>query len=422
MDGVGALESPDLPSDHGAPHPSRRSLQSLDWFVFFVADVQTGFGPFVAVYLTTEKWTQVDIGLVMSVAGLVSLIGQVPGGALVDAARSERVVAAVGVAMIGAAALAYALLPIFPIVLAAAATQAAASCVLGPAIAAISLGLVGHAAIGERFGRNARFASVGSGISAAAMGAVGYFLTAQSVFFVTACLLVPALFALRRLSASEIDPERAHGLAPEETEPKAPIGLKSLIARRPLIIFGCCILLFHLANAAMLPLMGSVLTMRSAQWATVMIGACMVGPQLVVAAFSPWIGRQAERWGRRPLMIVGFAALPVRGLLFATVSNPYLLVVVQLLDGLTAASFAVMVPLTIADLTRGTGRFNLTQGMVGMMTGLGASLSPTLAGYVSDTFGSRYAFMSLAVIALIGLISVCLLMPETRGTKPARSA
>jgi MFS family permease len=422
MDGVGALERSDLPADRSAPHPSRRSLQSLDWFVFFVADVQTGFGPFVAVYLTTEKWTQVDIGLVMSVAGLVSLFGQVPGGALVDAARSERVVAAVGVAMIGMAALAYALLPIFPVVLAAAATQAVASCVLGPAIAAISLGLVGHAAIGERFGRNARFASVGSGISAAAMGAVGYFLTAQSVFFVTACLLVPALFALRRLSASEINPERAHGHAPEEIEPKAPIGLKSLIARRPLIIFGCCILLFHLANAAMLPLMGSVLTMRSSQWATVMIGACMVGPQLVVATFSPWIGRQAERWGRRPLMIAGFAALPIRGMLFATVTDPYLLVVVQLLDGLTAACFAVMVPLTIADLTRGTGRFNLTQGMVGMMTGLGASLSPTLAGYVSDAFGSRYAFMSLAAIALLGLISVCLLMPETRGTKAARSS
>ena len=158
-------------------------------------------------------------------------------------------------------------------------------------------------------------------------------------------------------------------------------------------MFGASILLFHLANAAMLPLVASVVTMRSGQWATVLIAACMVGPQLVVALFSPWVGRQAERWGRRPLLIAGYAALPIRGFLLAAVTDPYLLVAVQLLDGLTAAVFSVMMPLTIADLTRGTGRFNLTQGIVGTAMGVGASLSPTFAGYMSDTFGSKFAFL-----------------------------
>jgi MFS family permease len=412
---IGALRQPIAAPDaaRAEPHPSRRSLHGLDWFVFFVADVQSGFGPFVAVYLTTQKWTQFDIGLVMTVAGLIALIGQVPGGALVDAARSEKVVAGAAVAGIGAAALAYALWPIFPVVLAAASLQAAASCVLGPAIAAISLGLVGHAMIGERFGRNARFASIGAGLSAGVMGAFGYFFTAQSVFFVTAALMMPALLVLHRLVPGEIDPERAHGSSlPPVAKP--PIDLRSLLRKRNLLIFGLCLLLFHLANAAMLPLMGSVLTTRSSQWATVLIGACLVGPQLVVAAFSPWVGRQAERWGRRPLLIAGFAALPLRGLLFATVTDPYLLVAVQLLDGLTGAVLAVMVPLTIADLTQGTGRFNLTQGLVGTMTGLGASLSPTFAGFVSDSFGSNFAFLGLAIIAVLGLAVVSLLMPETR--------
>jgi hypothetical protein len=321
----------------------------------------------------------------------------------------------VAVAIVGGSALGYALWPIFPVVLAAAVLHAAASCVLGPAIAAISLGLVGHAAIGERFGRNARFASIGSGLSAAAMGACGYFFSAQSVFFVTAILLVPALIVLRRLRPDEIDPERAHGDPPaRKTATKPPAGLRSLLQKRSLLIFAGCIMLFHLANAAMLPLMGSVLTMRLNQWATVLIGACIVGPQLVVAAFSPWVGRKAAQWGRRPLLLAGFAALPIRGVLFATVTDPNLLIVVQLLDGLTSAVFAVMVPLTIADLTRGTGRFNLAQGMVGMMTGLGASLSPTFAGLVSDTFGSAYAFLGLAVVAAIGLAAVWMLMPETR--------
>ena len=367
------------------PHPSRRSLRGLDWFVFLLADVQTGFGPFVAVYLTTEKWTQIDIGLVMSVAGLTSLIGQMPGGALVDAARSERVVAAVAVSLIGASALAYALWPILPVVFVAACVHAAASCVLGPAIAAISLGLVGHRAIGERLGRNARFASIGSGLSAAVMGACGYYLSAGSVFFVTAALLIPTLFVLRQISTTEIDPERAHGSVPRRRTEKSPADLRNLLRRRPLLIFGGCILLFHLANAAMLPFLGSMLTKRSSEWATVMIAACIVGPQLIVAAFSPWVGRQAQRWGRRPLLLIGFAALPVRGALFAVVTDPYLLVAVQLLDGLTAAVFGVLVPLTVADLTRGTGRFSLTQGFVGTMMGVGASLSPTFAGYMSDS-------------------------------------
>ena len=396
------------------PHPSRRSLRGLDWFVFLVADVQTGFGPFVAVYLTTQKWTQIEIGLVLTVAGLVALVGQMPGGALVDAARSERLVAGVAVTLIAGSALVYATWPIFPAVLAAATMHAAASCVLGPAIAAISLGLVGHAAVGERFGRNARFASIGAGLSAAVMGAFGYFFSAEAVFFVTAALLVPTLLVLRHMVSEEIDPERAHGNRPERRASKSPAELRSLLRKRPLQIFGGCILLFHFANAAMLPLMGSVLTTRSSEWATVLIAACMVGPQLIVAAFSPWVGRQAQRWGRRPLLIAGFAVLPVRALLFAVVTDPYLLVAVQLLDGLTAAVFAVMVPLTVADLTRDTGRFNLTQGIVGTMMGIGASLSPTFAGYMSDTFGSESAFLGLAAIAVLGLTAVWLLMPETR--------
>lgn len=393
--------------------PSPRSLRGLDWFIFFVADVQTGFGPFVSVYLTTQKWTQFDIGLVLSAAGFVSLIGQMPGGALVDAARSERLVGGIAVAAICLSALAYAAMPIFPMVLSAAVLHSLASCVLGPTIAAISLGLVGHMAIGERLGRNARFASIGNGLAAAAMGACGYFLSARAVFVVTVLLLAPALMALRAIAPNEIDPERAHG-APPRRRAKSRAKPGDLMHSKPLLIFAACLLLFHLANAAMLPLMGSVVTMRSGRWATLLIAACIVVPQLLVAASSPWIGRRAQIWGRRPLLLIGFAALPVRGILFASVTNPEFLVVVQLLDGVTAAVFSVMVPLVVADLTRGTGRFNLGQGIVGTFVGIGASLSATLAGYISDHFGSASAFLGLAAIALVGLALVWLLMPETR--------
>jgi MFS family permease len=405
--------SPTPPYEAPKPplQPSARSRLGLDWFVFFVADVQTGFGPFISVFLTTQKWTQIDIGLVLSAAGFVSLIAQMPGGALVDAARSERLVAGLAIGAICLSALAYAALPIFPMVLSAAIVHSLASCVLSPAIAAISLGLVGHAAISERLGRNARFASIGTGLAAAVMGVVGHF-SPRGVFIVTVCLLVPAILALRSIAAGEIDPERAHGATTPPRKPPSKPG--DLMRSRPLLIFAGCLLLFHMANAAMLPLMGSVVTMRSADWATILIGACMVVPQLVVAALSPWIGQRAQIWGRRPLLIIGFAALPIRGLLFAFVTNPEALVVIQVLDGITAAVFAVLVPLVVADLTRGTGHFNLGQGIVGTFVGIGASLSATLAGYIADRYGSPSAFTALAIIATVGLTAAWLLMPETK--------
>jgi MFS family permease len=137
-------------------------------------------------------------------------------------------------------------------------------------------------------------------------------------------------------------------------------------------------------------------------------------PQLVVAAVSHWVGHHAQLWGRRPFLLMAFAALPIRGLLFAFVTDPYLLVAVQVLDGITASALGIMVPLMVADITRGSGRFNLAQGIVGTAVGIGASISPVLSGYLSDNFGAPVAFLGLAVIAAVALLAVWALMPETR--------
>jgi MFS family permease len=411
------------------PSPCRESMRGLDWFIFFLADVQTGFGPFVAVYLTTEKWTQAQIGFVLSIGGVIGLIGQMPGGAIVDAARSERLVAGLAVATIGFAALGYAMWPFFPVVVAAATLHAAASCVLGPAIAAISLGLVGPLAIGERLGRNARFASLGNGTAAAVMGTAGYLLSSRSVFLVTFILAIPALLALSQIREHEVNAHCAHGaFEPKPKDKKSgddkpedegvtATGLLSLIRQPALLIFAFAILLLQLANAAMLPLMAGVVTARSSQWAPVLIAACIVVPQAIVAWTSPSVGRKAQQWGRRPLLLLGFAALAIRGLLFAVVSDPYLLVAVQVFDGVTAAVFAVMTPLIVADVAFGSGHFNLAQGIVGTATGIGASLSTVLAGYVSDKFGHGVAFTGLSGVAALGLVMIWLIMPETRPTK-----
>ena len=405
---------PNLNAEDQPTKPSRTSLRGLDWFTFFVADIQTSFGPFIAVYLTTQKWTLADIGLVLTIGGLVGLIGQIPGGAVVDAVRSERRAAASAVVGIGASALVLALWPIFIVVVAARVLHAASSCVLGPAIAAISLGLVGHAAIGERLGRNARFASVGNGLSAAVMGAVGYLLSSTAVFFVSAALAIPAVASLFRIRANEIDPVRAHGGSPEPQRATLSVGLHLLFHNRPVLVLAGCAALFHLANATMLPLMASAVTKQMPDRATILIAACIVVPQLVVAACSPWVGRQAQVLGRKRILLIGFAALPIRGVLLAFVSDPYLLVVAQVLDGVSAAVLGVLVPLIAADVTRGTGRFNLAQGMIGTAVGIGASVSGVLTGYTADLAGTTAAFLMLAAVGAVGLTSVWALMPETR--------
>jgi MFS family permease len=401
-------------AEHPTKVPSQSSRRGLDWFAFFVADIQTGFGPFLSVYLTTQKWTQVDIGLVLSIGSFASLLGQVPGGWLVDQVRSKLRVAALAVIGIGVSALLIALAPVFATIATAKLVHVASSSVLGPAVAAITLGLVGHASVGPRLGRNARFAAIGNGLAAGVMGACGYFVSAQAVFFVTAVLILPALLALRLIRESDVDPIRADGGIDTCDTSQHTSHLGRLLRSPALIVLTSCVMLFHLANSAMLPLVGSDVTMRSSQWATALVAACIIAPQLVVAAISPTVGQLAQTWGRRPLLLIGFAALPLRGALLAWTSDPYMIVAVQTLDGISGAVMGVLIPLALADISRGTGRFNLAQGIVGSATGVGATLSTIGAGYLADRFGTATAFAGLAAMGVLALALLLVLMPETK--------
>jgi MFS family permease len=376
--------------------------------------VQTGFGPFIAVYLTTHAWTQAEIGLVLTVGGIIGLAGQIPAGAIIDAAPRKRRIAAFAIGGVGLSALAIAAWPIFPIVLAAKVLHSAASCLISPAIAAMSLGLVGRRHLGERLGRNARFASIGAGFAAALMGAIGYELSNRAVFLVTAAFAVPCVIALAQIRVAEMDPVRASGVSRITPPPDTQRRLRVLLKNRPLMVFAIALLLFYLANGALLPLVAGLVTMRAEESASLLIAACMVVPQIVVAIVSPWIGRQADLWGRRPLLLIAFTALILRSLLFAATTHPYGLVAIQLLDGISAAVFAVMLPLLAADLTRRTGHFNLVQGILGTAMGIGASLSTTLAGLTADAFGGPVAFLTLGAVAAAGLLVLWRWLPETK--------
>jgi MFS family permease len=393
----------------------RRSMRGLDLVALSIAGVQTGWGPFVAAFLTANKWTQGDIGLALSVGTFTGILSQLPAGTLVDRMRHKKTACAIATCIISAGALLIAILPQQLFVLVAEVGHGFASCMLTPGIAAISLILIGDAAVGERLGRNARFAAIGNGASAAIMGLSGKLLPEASVFWLAAALGLPALYALRMI--------RLPAVAPSVTQP-AQASLRSalpVLLDRRLVIFAVCGVLFFLANAAMLPLAASEVTMRASHDANAIIAACIVVPQVIVAVLSPLVGRAAERFGRRPILLLGFAALPLRGALLAFAGTPALLVPIQALDGVSAAVFGVMLPLVVADVTRRSGHFNLAMSAVGLAAGLGATVSTLAAGQVADAFGSSAAFAGLTLCGVAAAGLVWGLMPETRQATERRA-
>lgn len=382
--------------------------RALDLVNFFLADVQTGFGPFVAVYLTSHKWTQVDIGFALTLGTMTSLVSQLPAGALVDSMHNKRVAATGALCGIMTAALLLALQPYELPVMTATMLHGFSSCIITPAIAAISLHLAGHAALGERLGRNARFASIGNGLAAAAMGATGAYFSSRFVFYMTAALCVPALASLWAIG---------HGThARRQTTIRVfdlP-GLRRLLVDKRLTIFAVCVLLFHLSNAAMLPLAGAAITMRAGHYANLIIAACIMVPQAVVALASPWVGRLAESRGRKILLLLGWGMLPVRGILLAVLPGAWPLVFGQAISGVSAAVFGVTLPLLAADITIGTSHFNLCMAMLGLAMYVGAAASTTISGGIADSAGMPVAFLVLAAVGALGSAVVLFGMPETR--------
>lgn len=391
-----------------------RSLRGLDWLNFFVANFQTGFGPFISVYLTGVGWTQGAIGTALSAGTVAAMVGQVPAGALVDFMRSKRAAAAAAIVAITASALLIALWPSFLLIAVAEILHAFASSVLGPAIAALSLALVGRAAFGERLGRNARYLAIGNAFAAGLMGTFGYYIGDRAIFLLTAALGIPALAALEMIR----EPDLARPKLPPTTAPMAKSegagGLWRFLSDRRLLAYSACVSLFQVANAAMLPIAAGMVTKRAGSEASLVIAACIVAPQIVTAVISPWAGRAAEGWGRRPILLLGFGALPIRGLLFADITDPYLMILIQLLDGLSAAALGVLTPLIVADITDGSGHYTTCLGIVGLAIGGGATLSTTAAGLVADRFGSAATFLSLAAVGLCATLLVATVMPETR--------
>ena len=327
----------------------RRPLDALN---FFLADVRDGLGPYLAIYLlTVQRWDEASIGLVMSVATLAGLLAQTPAGALIDATRAKRAVVASAALAVTLASLLLPWLPTFWPVALSQATAHAAATVFAPAVAAITLGVVGHKAFASRIGRNESFNHAGNAFAAAAAGIAAYVWGPVVVFFVLAAMSVASLVSVLAVPASFINHDLARGLHDETPARRAeskdrdqPSGLKVLITCRPLLIFAACAVLFHFANAAMLPLVGQKLALQDKNLGTSLMSACIIAAQIVMVPMAMLVGAKADTWGRKPLFLIGLLILPIRGMLYTLSDDPYWLVGVQLLDGVGAGIYGAIFP------------------------------------------------------------------------------
>jgi MFS family permease len=404
---------------------ARRSLRSpaswqsrygLDWTNFFIADVQTGFGTFVAFYLADLGWSKQSVGLALTVGTLAAVVSLIPGGALADAVRWKRGLTALGIVMIGGAALILALAPAYAAILLAELLHGATGGIITPAISAISLGLVGRSAMAVRTGRNYRYAAGGHALTAALMGLAGAYFTSGAIFIAAAMLCVPALIALGFIRPGEIDYARARNARGNGRQYEL-TRLTDLASNRQLVLFTAALVLFQFADASILPLIGENLATTIKTQASLWMSGLIVVPQIVVAAFAPWVGYYSEKTGRKPLLLVGFAAEPIRAALLAFTSNYPLLVAAQLLDGVSGAVIGVLTVIVITDLTAGTGRFNLARGAVGAAIGIAASLSTLATGYFFQNFGNVSGFLFIAAIAGAATVVIWLFVSETRPEK-----
>jgi len=397
-----------------------RSLAALGALNFFMADVRDGLGPFLGVYLQAKDWSPSEIGTVMTIGGLATVAATAPTGALVDkivAKRAAMILAAVATIVVSFAILAFAG---FVFTAATQAVSGIAGAIIPAAIAAITLGIVKQHGFAHQLGRNEAFNHGGNLAAAVLAGGFGYLFGIQAAFYVMAAMAIGAIASTLAIKPEDIDHRAARGLAESGVRTGGSIAV--LFTSTPLIILALTGALFHLANAAMLPLLGQSLVAQGAGDASAYTGTTIVVAQLTMIPMAILAAKLAEQRGYWVVFLLALAALPLRGVIAALANGPLGLVPVQMLDGVGAGLLGVAVPGLCARILAGTGHVNAGLGAVMTLHGAGAALSPALGGMIAERFGYPAAFMTLGVVALFALLLWSVARPitaEACGTSPA---
>jgi MFS family permease len=400
----------------------KRSLLALCALNFFMADVRDGLGPFLGVFLQQQDWSPAEIGLVMTIGGLVGMIATTPAGALVDKTKAKRAIMVVAALAIIVASFVILFVPDFVVTAVAQAVSGIAGAAIPAAIAGITLGLVKQKGYAHQLGRNEAFNHAGNMTAAILAGVFGYLFGLSAVFVVMAAMAAASIAATAAIDPRQIDHRAARGLSEQEGTPAS--GFSVLVTSTPLIILGFTAMIFHLGNGAMLPLLGQALVARGAGDPSAFTSATVVIAQLTMIGTALLAARLAEQRGYWIVFLIALLALPVRGVVAALVTGPIGLGPVQVLDGVGAGMLGVAVPGLVARILARSGHVNAGLGAVMTMQGIGAALSTTLGGVVAEHFGYATAFLVLggvAIVALLLWIGTRPITAEACGDAPAKA-
>ena len=385
---------------------SRNWLSGLN---FFLADVRDGLGPFLGVLLASQGWRVDDIGYVMAIGGVAGMVATTPMGAWVDASRHKRLLLASGAIVLTLATAALWTAPSFRVAAVSQAVTGAVGALMGAAITGITLGLVDRKDLPRQLGINEAWNHAGNLVAAGLAGLASYRWGLSAVFALMALMACAALACLRMIRPQDIDHERARGgdLAPRPPtrDRSAPPSARQVLTdSRELGLIAITMLLFHLGNAAMLPLFAQSIVTRGLADPGIFTASAVIVAQLVMIPAALWAGWHASRHGYRTLIITALLALTFRGLIAGCWESPWALIPVQALDGIGAGLLGVALPGLVASILQGTGNVNAGLGAVMAIQGAGAAMSPALAGWIAHRFGYSAAFVVLGIVAATGLL------------------
>lgn len=398
------------------PQPSYRSIFGLNWMIFFMSDVRPGVGPFLSIFLKSYlNWTTEYVGIALATTDLMASISQLPSGLLVDSFKFKRFLIFLACLAISIGCLIIYNFPELLTVIFAQSMIGIAAAIIPPAIAAITLGLVGRPRFPKRISINETWGHTGNVFTAAVVGISGYLLGLQWILYMVITFAALSVFFLSFVNPKEIN----HDIARELTENndgshKAPLSIFKFLKESYLLTFCFSVFLFHFSNAAQLPLIGQFLSLTNPAISSLFMGGCIILAQVVMIVVAYSTGFLINFIGRKPIFLFALGILPIRAVLYTLTNNPILLLSIQLLDGIGAGIFGVIGVVIISDIAKETGRFNFSLGFMALSQGIGASLSNFMSGYVVNNFGFNIGFLTLACIAIAGLCFFWIFMPETK--------
>ncbi|MCB8882430.1 MFS transporter [Acidisoma cellulosilytica] len=374
---------------------------------FFTGDIQGGLGPFLATWLAWQGgWSPARVGSVMTVIGLFALLLNGPAGAIVDHTRYPRLVLATacGAILLGTAIIVHWHGLVWVIV--SQCLAGAGGTLMLPALTLFTLGIVGKDRFPKQQGRNQAFNHAGIVVAALLIIGLSSLVGPTAPFWVFGTMALGAIIAIFATPAQAFNGRRAHGWEegePDHVEHRSAIG--DILRNAGLARLALALTLFNLANGYMLALISQRLVVAGHN-GTGWLAAYVVIAQGVMIPVALWAGHLADQKGRRRLLTIACLALPLRAILSAFTTDPWVLIVAEVLDGVSSGLIGVAIPVVVADLTWGTGRTQTALGALNTIQGVGGALSGLFGGTMVSWLGWQNAFFALAIPAAVAAVLV----------------